>query len=270
MAHWSGLPLWGQKEACEHGFDLPLPLGLSGNVYSGKQDFGIRQLKLGGSGPGLVDVGDLIHVTNVKTEQIARTARLDAWVLPFLSLYAIAGDVDGQADITVRPAMLPILRSRGPKLNIKLEYEGPTLGLGGTLAGGFRPIQDRPTIVFGLADLNFTKTMLDFKNLVSSLNTVDVMVFSMRLGVREPILRNLPIGDVHVSLWGGGMYQGVQENMAGGLGVLDLNFLAKVKAFNPWNTIVGGRLEIGKNIVFTLEVGMGDRQSMMLETTFRF
>jgi len=270
VTHWSGLPLWGEKEALEHGFELPVPLGVSGNVYSDKQIFNIPELTLGGQGGGLLDVGSLVRVTHVKTQQTAWTSRFDAWVFPFLDLYAIAGYVDGHADIRLQPAMLPILRPLGPKFNIRLDYEGPTVGLGGTLAAGFKPVKDRPTIVFGLADLNFTKTFLDFSPLVASLDMVDVMVFSVRLGVRERILQDSPFGDVYGSLWGGAMYQGVQEVMTGRLGILDLNFRANVEAVNPWNTIVGGRLEIGKDIYLTVEVGIGDRDSLMFEATFRF
>ncbi|NLX13276.1 MAG: hypothetical protein GXY44_06420 [Phycisphaerales bacterium] len=265
MTHWSGLPLWGAKEAREHTFKLPLPLGVSGIYYTEKQDFTMPELKLGGKG-GLLDVGGLLKVSKVKTEQTALNTCFDAWVFPFLKLYALAGYVNGHADITVRPAMLPI----GPKLNIGLDYEGPTLGLGGTLATGFKPFKNRPTIVFGLLDLNFTKTFLDFKQIVASLNTVDVMVFSMRFGVRERIMQHPSIGDVNVSVWGGMMYEGVQRIMTGRLGIFDLDFRAKIEAVNPWNTIIGSRLELGEHCDLMFELGIGERQSAMLGVAYRF
>jgi hypothetical protein len=262
------LPLWG-KEACECGSELPLPFGLSANVFSETADFHVPKVTLGGQG-GLLNIGGLARVTNAGIRETASTARLDSWLLPFLDLYAIGGNVDGQGDITLRPGMLPILRTRGPKYDLKLQFEGPTVGLGGTLAAGFNPIKDRTTTVFGLADLNFTRTFLDFNHVVASLEPVDVMVLSMRLGVRERILKSPLLGDMYGSLWGGGMYQRVQELMAGRLGILDLNFRANVQAVNPWNTIVGGNLEIGKHITLTVEAGLGNRKSLMLETTFRF
>lgn len=258
------------KEACENGSELPLPLGISANVFSETQNFGLPKLSLGGQGGGLLDVGSLVRVSNVHISETASTCRLDSWLLPFLDLYAIGGYVDGQADIGLRPGMLPILRTRGPKYDLKLNFEGPTAGLGGTLAGGFKPFKERTTTVFGLADLNFTRTFLDFDRVVASLDPVDVMVFSMRLGVRERILKSASLGDLHISVWGGGMYQGVQETMTGRLGILPLDFRANVQAVNPWNTLVGGRLEIGKHMVLEVEVGLGDRKSVMLEATFRF
>jgi hypothetical protein len=269
VVHWSRLPIWGAKEARECGFELPLPLGLCGNVFSQRANFHVPKVTVGGRGGGLLDIGGLIRVGNVKIEETAWTSRLDAWILPFLDLYAVGGYVEGKADIELRPGFLPILRSRGPKFNLKLEYGGPTVGLGGTLAGGFKPFKDRQTTVFGLTDLNFTRTFLNFKNVVSSLPGVDVTVFSTRLGVRERILEHSPFGEVHASLWGGGMWQGVQEVMAGSV-FHAVNFRANVEAVNPWNTIVGGRLELGKNAVVTVEVGLGDRTSLMLEAAIRF
>jgi hypothetical protein len=270
VVHWSRLPLWGAKEAHEHGFELPLPLGISTTYYMEKQDVRVPEVKLGWGGAELLDIGGLVQVTDVQTEQEVWSTRFDSWVLPFLNLFAVAGYVDGQADLELGPGPIPFLAKRGPKLDIELEYEGPTVGLGGTLAAGFKPIKDRPTIVFGQAGLVFTKTFLDFDQVVKSLDTVDVTILSMRLGVRERILQHPSLGDLHLSLWGGAMYQDIQEVMTGRLGILDLDFRAEVDEVNPWNTMIGGRLEIGKNFDVMVEVGCGDRESLMLGATFRF
>jgi hypothetical protein len=266
VAHWSGLPVW-DKEARKLGFELPLPLGIAANAFSAKHNFDVPKVTIGGGGGGLLDIGPLVRVRNAAITETAWTARFDAWVFPFLDLYAIAGYVDGKADIDLRPAVLPVAPAR---VGLNLKFEGPTVGLGGTLAAGFRPIEDRSTIVFGLIDLNFTWTFLDFDHVVASLDPVDVVVFSPRLGVRERILENSSLGEVHASVWGGAMYQGVQEDITGRLGILDLNFHANVEAVNPWSTIVGGRLEIGRNAALTIEAGLGDRRSVMLELAIRF
>jgi hypothetical protein len=269
VAHWSGMPIWGGKEARELGYELPLPLGLAANVFSERANFHVPTVTLGGRGGGLLDIGGLVRVSNVKIEETASTVRADAWVLPFLDVYVVGGYVDGNATVTLRPG-LPVLRTRGPKYDLKLKFEGPTVGFGGTLAGGFKPFEDRSTLIFGLTDLNFTRTFLDFDRVVADLDEVDVMVLSTRIGVRERIVEDSPLGEVHASVWGGAMYQNVEEVMPGRLGLLDLNLRANVEAVNPWNTIVGGRLEIGKNVAATIEVGLGDRRSLMLEIAFRF
>jgi hypothetical protein len=268
VPHWSGLPIWGKAEAEKHGFELPLPIGLSGTFYTEKGSFRMPELKLGGHGGRLLDAGGLVRVPDIRTAQNAETVRLDGWVLPFLNLYALVGYVDGHADIAVQPALFPPKCS--PKLNLRLDYEGPTLGFGGTLAAGFKPFKARPTIVFGLADLNVTETFLDFRRVVTSLEPVTVGVLNVRCGVRDRILRTSSLGDVYMSLWGGAMWEGVQPVMSGDLSILDLDFQGTVKAVNPWSTIVGSRLEIGKHLDVMIDVGFGERKSLMVSAAFRF
>ncbi len=268
VAHWSRMPLWGEKEARKYGYELPPPLGVSGTLFSETANFNVPNLSIGRDG-AMLNINSLVRVSNVKINETAWTVRPDVWVLPFLNLYGIAGNVSGKGDVELRPGALPVLRSHGPNFDLKLQYDGPTVGFGGTLAAGFKPFENRSTIVFGLADLNFTRTYLDFKNVVSTLPGVDVMVFSPRLGVRERIAEKTPLGEVHVAVWGGCMYQHVQETMAGtAAGLID--FRVNVEAVNPWNTIVGGRIEIGRHAVFTVEGGFGDRKSLMLELGIRF
>jgi len=262
------MPIWGEKLAREHGYDLPLPLGVSGTMFTERANFNVPSVSIG-RGAGMLNIDPLVRVSNVRINETAWTVRPEVWVLPFLNLYAVGGYVSGTGDVDLRLGSLPGLRSRGPKYDLKLEYDGPTVGFGGTLAAGFKPFKGRSTIVFGLADLNFTRTYLDFKNVVSSLPGVDVIVFSPRLGVRERILEKSPLGDVYLALWGGCMYQHVQEAMNGSVAGL-LDFRANVEAVNPWNTLVGGRIEIGRNTVFTVEGGFGDRKSLMLELAIRF
>lgn len=233
-------------------------------MFSETANFNVSDISIG---PGL-KIDPLVHVSNAKISETAWTARPDFWVLPFLDLYGILGHVSGHGDIELRPGFFPF-RSHGPNYDLKLDYEGPTVGFGGTLAAGFKPIEGRSTILFGLADLNFTRTYLDFHNVVSYLPGVDVMVFSPRLGVRERIVEKSPLGEMYLSFWGGCMYQRVQEVMTGSVAGL-VDFRADVDAVNPWNTLVGGRLEIGKNTVFTIESGFGDRKSLMLELMIRF
>jgi hypothetical protein len=139
------------------------------------------------------------------------------------------------------------------------------------VAGGFMPFEGRPTILFGQADLNYTKTFLEFDKLGISLNQgVSTFVISTRLGVRERIATNAQLGDLHLSLWGGAMGQYVQSVLPGHIALLGLDFEVEQEARATWNPIVGGRLEVGKNFDLMVEVGLGQRQSLMLALTARF
>ncbi|WP_295456381.1 hypothetical protein, partial [uncultured Thiodictyon sp.] len=84
------------------------------------------------------------------------------------------------------------------------------------------------------------------------------------------ILRTPKLGDVYMSVWGGIMWEGVQEVMSGNLSIFDLDFQGKIKSLNSWNPIVGTGLEIGKHMSVMIDVGFGERESLMLSATFRF
>ena len=268
VPHWSGLPIWGKAEAEKLGFDLPLPIGLSATTYWQEEGFRMPQLKLAAPGGPLVNAGGLVRVPHIAIAETAEMARLEAWVLPFVNLYVLAGYVSGHADIDIQPAFFP---PKGcPKFDLHLDYEGPTVGVGTTLAAGIKPFKGRPTIFFGLADLNVTETFLDFHDVVTSLEPVTVWVLNVRGGLRDRLLRTSSFGDIYISVWGGVMWEEVQEIMTGSVSILDLDFQGKVRALDPWNTIVGTGLEIGKHINLMIDVGIGERRSIMVSATIRF
>ncbi len=268
VPHWSGFPIWGKTECEKLGFDVPLPIGLSFLYFAEKENFYMPNLKLGGQGLGLFDAGGLVRVPDIKISENAKLLRLDGWVLPFLDLYGVVGDVSGHANVDIEPAFFP--HQFSPKYNLRLDYEGPTVGLGGTLAGGFKPFKSRQTTLFGLADFNVSETFLDFKRVVTSLDPVTVAVLNLRGGVRDRILHTSSVGDVYLSVWGGAMWEDVQKIMAGSVSILNLDFQGTVVSDNQWNPIVGAGLEIGKHVNLMFDIGFGERKSVMLAATFRF
>jgi hypothetical protein len=269
VPHWSGLPIWGQTECEKLGIDGPLPIGLSVLYFAEKESFYMPNLKLGWRGLGMFNAGGLVRVPDIKISENAKLLRLDAWTLPFLNLYGVVGDVSGHANVDIEPAFIP--HKCSPKYDLRLDYEGPTVGLGGTLAGGFKPSKSRQTTtLFGLADFNVSETFLDFKRVVTSLDPVTVAVLNLRGGVRDRILHTSSLGDVYLSVWGGAMWEDVQRIMPGSVSILDLDFQGTVKSANQWNPIVGAGLEIGKHVNLMLDVGFGERKSVMLAATFRF
>ena len=268
MPHWSGLPVWGKAEAEKLGFDLPLPIGLSATYYGQEETFRMPELKLAAPGGPRVNAGGLVRVGDIKIAENAEMARLEAWVLPFVNLYVLAGYVSGDADINIEPAVFPPKGS--PRFKLHLDYEGPTIGAGTTLAIGIKPFRGRSTIFFSLADLNITDTFLDFRQVVTSLEPVTVVVLNVRGGLRDRILHTSSLGDIYMSVWGGVMWEHVQEVMKGSVSILDLNFQGKVLAVDEWNTIVGSGLEIGKHIGLMMDVGIGERRSLMVSATIRF
>ena len=135
--HWSHLPIWG-TEAQAKGFQIPLPFGIGVNYYREQQPFNINNLKVGIGGRAPVSVDGFAQLERVDTTQQNVTARLDAWIFPFLNLYGILGYTSGEMDGVVGLPAVPLLRIPAQELPISISYEGPTFGGGATLAGGFK------------------------------------------------------------------------------------------------------------------------------------
>ena len=139
------------------------------------------------------------------------------------------------------------------------------------LAGGFRPFEGRHTILFGQVDLNHTKTFLNFNKLGITMDAgIDTTVFSIRLGLRDKMATDSSRGNSHLSLWGGVMWQDLQSVLPGRIDTLGLDFKVEPEARDPWNLIIGGRLEIAKNFDLMVEAGLLGRRSLLLTMAFRF
>ncbi len=270
VAHWSGLPIWG-VEAKERGFEIPEPFGISANFYWDKQPFAVESVKVGTLSGSLVGVPSFVSVSDADTEQFSFTTRYDVWVFPFLNVYGILGYADGRADIKVSIPAVPLIGFPGRNLDVTLDYDGLVYGGGMTLAGGFAPFEGRDTIIFAVADGNYTFTDLEFKTAGIETDTViETFVFGARLGVRDVLLEESAVGKIHGAVWVGAMYQDVSEELAGRIPASNFRFVIEQQSTEPWNVVVGARLEIGKNFEFMIEGGFGQRESVLVGGTFRF
>ena len=66
------------------------------------------------------------------------------------------------------------------------------------------------------------------------------------------------------------MYQRIQETVAGRVADTDLQFVVVQSPSNPWNALVGGVIEVGRDWVFLIEGGLGARMSILAGVTYRF
>ena len=262
---WSSfLPLWG-KEARKRGYELPLPFGVSLNVYQERQDFEINDLKIALRGGDFVSIGNFVQLEDIDTKQTNFSLRLDAWLLPFLNLYGIGGVTEGKMRGSVFVPAIPIIL---PPLTIplKINYEGPTYGGGVTLAGGFKFSREHSAILFAVADANWTRTDLDFASRdLESGSDIKAFIFSPRVGVRGPLSSKFK-----GAIWIGAMYQKVSQDFDGSVPALNLDFKIEQEPQHPWNTLVGGRLEAGQHFDFVLEGGFGGRKSILAAINYRF
>ena len=71
-------------------------------------------------------------------------------------------------------------------------------------------------------------------------------------------------------IWVGAMYQKIQQTVAGSVADTDLKFIVVQSPTKPWNALLGGLVEFGKDGYVLLEAGFGDRRSILLAGVYRF
>ena len=263
--HWSNLPIWG-AEAAARGHRLPLPFGAGATFYDARQPVTIKDLKLAIDGSEPVSISGFAQVEEVDSKQRNTGVRFDVWLLPFLNVYGVAGHTTGSIDGVVIVTSVPAVGRSAQDLSLNAEFDGPTVGGGLTLAGGFAVTDWHNLQTFFMADVNRTMTFLSFANQALIAGTSPVAtVFSTRIGL---------LGDVgqgaRASIWAGAMHQRIQEVVAGRVAGGSIEFIVTQFATYPWNALAGGQVEIGRHFSFLAEAGIGRRTSVLVGGTFRF
>lgn len=261
---WSDLlPILG-KEARDAGYVLPRPFGVSIGVMHQEQPFDVNSISLNDidfSGLGVIKLNE---VDNTETTRIAR---FDVWLLPFFNVYGILGKTDGRAEGPLTLDLNPLVANshfgqflcdRSPnqcRINrdIQLDYTGDVVGGGATVAGGYKDF-------FGMVDYNVTQTDLNISS-----TDAEAKVTSARIGW------NGSAGIFNGSVWVGAMHQEVAQ-------ILDLSIPINGETLKisidqstqaATNTLIGARWEFTPAFEAQLEFGLGERQSQMLNISYR-
>jgi hypothetical protein len=263
--HWSGLPIWG-VEAEARGYQIPYPFGIGITAYSARQPVSIQDLQLGRNGPP-VSVKNFLQINTVDTSQQNVAAKFDVLVFPFLDVYAIGGYTTGTTKgliLVPGGSILGIIEPR--ELQLNASFSGPTYGGGATLQGGGKVSDWHDLIAIGVVDWNRTQTRLTFENETLVADTKPLTnVFSARVGLHGTV------GDSSgAAAWVGAMHQSIQEEVAGGVANTDLQFTIIQSAAKPWNALLGGLFEFGKDGYVLLEGGLGTRRSILASAVYRF
>ena len=264
--HWSGLPIWG-VEAQAMGYQIPLPFGIGVTAYSAKQPVNIQDLQLGRNGNPPVSVKNFLVIDQVDTSQKNLSAKLDVLVFPFLDVYVLMGYTKGTTKGEIQVPGETIGGILEPRvLQLDAAFSGPTWGVGFTLQGGAKVSDWRDLTAFGVVDLNRTKTKLSFENESVIAHTKPAAtVFSARVG-----LHGVVGPSTGAAIWVGAMHQRIQQEVAGSVADTDLQFIVIQSPTKPWNTLLGGLLEFGKDWVVLAEGGLGARKSILAAAVYRF
>ena len=256
------LPL-GKSLAAGH--ELPLPLGIRANVFFMEQDMEAQSIAVDipplplPTGPLQLPPGLPAESAKLESRVTTTTAKIDAWLLPFLNVYGVAGYVDGETTASGFSVggLPPELASLLPN-SFAIAYSGSTYGVGGTLAAGYNQF-------FASLDANYTESDLDIGD-----STIEAFVISPRVGITGDL------GGLTGALYVGAMYQDVDEQQNGTVKFPIMGTSVPVgydvisAAKEEWNYLVGANLKASESWNYGIEVGFSDRTHVMATLNYRF
>jgi hypothetical protein len=251
------LPL-GAAWVRERGIDLPPPFGLSAVFTTMQRDIGVTDVSVVFPGLPPQSVSDFTSFA-VRNRTTVAALRLDTWILPMLNIYALAGyaysDASVDAAVRIDP---PFLSPFDFNLQGSSAVEGPYLGFGGTLAGGYKRW-------FILADVNYGQTWPDELD-----NSVSLLFVSARTGLSwKPGPRH------SLRSWLGAAYLDSKSTLSvNSFSSLlnDLTVRVEQHPENPWTLQTGLMVGFNRKLDVLAEVGtnFGDAFISILSVTYRF
>ncbi len=256
--------LFGNKMAGDR--KLPRTFGIGIDYFNMRQPYALDGLTLIDTGPVDVDLGAILlpdpSILPIDNEIRHTDLKLDVWVFPFLNIFGIYGQIDGETKIDLGVLGLPL----PPQTNsLTIDYDGNVYGGGFVLAGG----GDR-----WFASLTGTFTNTDLGGDFDS--SVKATIYQPRVGIR--------FGD-HTEFWVGGYLLDAEEQHSGSvdidLGLVgsqlpppidgqDVAFDVDLSQGEDFNWSVGTHMTWGEAWEATVEVGAGDRQIALANITYRF
>jgi hypothetical protein len=228
------------EEALKSGHELPLPFGAA-LIVTGldNRKIDVTDVRIGVNNvpqsiSNFVQLGSTSNVFNANV-------KFDAWLLPFLNLYALLGYVHNESTTN---ALITIPRPGGPPLQFRrevgTELDGFVGGLGLTLAGGYGPF-------FLVADANYIQTDLGFSDAFKA------SIVTMRAGWTGKF------GSLPLQIWLG---VGDWDTAATASGSVDLppvgvlHFEADQKPHSPWIYDIGTNMQLNKRWQLVVDLGV--------------
>lgn len=158
---------------------------------------------------------------------------------------------EAKFELTIDPN---IIIPDGARTIVEEDYVGGWVGGGGTVALGWREL-------FWMADSNATWAVNDGTD-----STILAVTFSSRAGWRKQL------GDLAFSLWAGTMYMNYKQTIDISVEIEDIGIFMEldIEGVDPWNMLIGGSLDIGKNWQIMLEGGFIGRSQVVGMASFRF
>jgi len=253
------LPVLGQADSL-FGSDLagdrklPKIFGIGVDYFSLDQPFQIDRLSISTLVPILPPNLDPALI-GTDSEVTHGDLKIDVWLLPFLNVFAIYGQIDGETIVDLSNIGVPL----PPEVSrLAIDYDGDVYGGGLVLVVG----GDR---WFASVTGTFTETSLsgDFNS------SVQATTIQPRVGLR--------FGD-ESEFWIGGYFIDAEESHAGTaildlgplIGVVPIDFDVKLSQKQDFSLSFGTHMMLSHSWEATIEVGAGDRDTAPANLTYRF
>jgi len=246
---WQSLfPFFGAG-AEKRGYKLPYAIGVTPGFYYGR-----RHIKASNAKVAIANFtipADKLTKIKVKSREKNWSVRLDAWVFPFLSVYALGGYTRQYTEAAINVDLLDRMRNRlgasRKEFSVKVNLTGITYGGGMTLVGGYKNY-------FAALDTNYTISALQGDLIFGNRLSPDVraLLCSFRLGWRKLL------GVSQLIIWVGETYWDTTNTIKGNP---DIPVLGKVgfslqeSTVKPWSTHIGAHLEITQTLQFMVDMG---------------
>ena len=298
------LPIGGQV-AIYNGYDLPLPFGVSFLYSYIEQDQTISNMKVGYGGPANIDI-NFLSFDRFRSKTNTPQLKLDAWVLPFLNVFATVGRIKGTIDIkmsmpkgsvvtsdpvtnaindgiqaycaknpvkcragsALKPDTPPDIFNGEPwRLNAEAEIEGYNYSFGAMLAGASGDWFYTMPIVY---------TQTNMKKTNVSGGTLNIQP---RVGYTFALEHGLEL-----NVYTGASYMDSNQTISGGFNLETMEasrdfdsphtiaFKVDQENTDKWGGILGVNFNINKHLSSAIEYTgvVGDRRQMILMVNGRF
>lgn len=226
---------------------FPFPCGFGVNYYYQRQGYDMTKIKLDPDisqqfnlNPSDLRVESRVNEVNLK---------LDAWLLPFLNVFGIAGRVEEVTKVTKIPYP--------PLSNLQYDDHGFLYGGGVTLAYGIKKVWASLTVADTYASLNTQDSW------------IQAFVVTPKVGTRF----NTPWAGKGLNLWVGGTFQKAEEEHQGTWdvqGIGPLKYDVKLNEKEPWNVVAGLGTDLWGRLALEVEVGFGEREQVLGSLGYRF
>jgi hypothetical protein len=194
------LPIFGER-VYKKGFDIPFPFGIMLNSFYGKQTVDISNVRIGVKSAdtvlGPADLSKILEFGAVNAKAYNLNLRMDAWIFPFLDVYALLAWLPSASTYVHLTKPVDIVSDP--------QQHGWAWGLGVMGAGGIGPVwlQSDYSLTWATMQLLENKVFTQ----VIGLRTGHVFTsgrsaeknFSMWVGVMGIFINNQTVGQISLS-----------------------------------------------------------------------